>query len=96
MNAMISGYTENGVNPAQAYHDNRFTGMENTAATFAQTMQRRGAEGTAVQGMRSPQEMTMGEYKQYIAQKIRQIPVHPSRRSEYVSVTISEEGYMAM
>lgn len=96
MNAMISGYTENGVNPVQAYHDNRFSGMENTAATFAQTMQRRGAEGTAVQGMCSPQEMTMGEYKQYIAQKIRQIPVHPSRRNEYVSVTISEEGYMAM
>lgn len=96
MNAMISGYTENGVNPVQAYSDNRFTRTENAAATFAQTMQRRGVDGAAMQGIRSSQEMAMEEYKQYITQKIRQIPVHPSRKNEYFSVTISEEGYAAM
>lgn len=96
MNTMISGYTESSTNPVQAYGDNRSVSAEYTAATFAQTMQRRGADGAEMQGMRSPQEMTMEEYRQYIAQKIRQIPVHPSRRNEYISVTISEEGYVAM
>lgn len=96
MNTMISGYTENGANPVQAYGNNRFTGTENTTASFAQTMQNRGADAAAMQGIRSPQEMTMEEYKQYIAQKIRQIPVHPSRRNESISVNISEEGYAAM
>lgn len=96
MNTMISGYAETGANPVQAYGNNRFTGTENTAATFARTMQKRGADGAAMQGMCSPQEMTMEEYKQYIARKIRQIPVHPSRRNESISVNISEEGYAAM
>lgn len=96
MNTMISGYTENSGNLLQAYGDNRAAGAENAAATFAQAMQRRGAGSAAMQGMRSPQEMSMEEYKQYIAQKIRQIPLHPSRRNEYASVNISEEGYAAM
>lgn len=96
MNTMISGYTESSGNPIQAYGDNRLAGTESASATFAQAMQRRGADNAVVQGIHSPQEMTMEEYKQYIAQKIRQIPVHPSRRNEYISVTISEEGYAAM
>ncbi len=96
MNTMISGYTENSGNAVQAYGDNRLSGAENTAASFARTIQKRGMDGAAAQGIRSPQEMTMEEYKQYIARKIRQIPVHPSRRNEYISVTISEEGYAAM
>lgn len=96
MNTMISGYTESGTTSVQAYGDNRPAGTENMATTFAQAMQRRETDSAAMQGMRSPQEMTMQEYKQYIAQKIRQIPVHPSRRNEYISVTISEEGYAAM
>lgn len=96
MNTMISGYMESNATPVQAYGDNRFSGTENMAATFARTMQRRGADSAAMQGICSPQEMTMEEYRQYIAQKIRQIPIHPSRRNEYISVTISEEGYAAM
>lgn len=96
MNTMISGYTENNGSFLQAYGDSKAGGADNTAVTFAQAMQRRGADSAAMQGMRSPQEMTMEEYKQYIAQKIRQIPVHPSRRNEYISVNISEEGYAAM
>lgn len=95
MNNMISGYTENSGNLLQAYGDNRAGGAANAAAAFAQAMQRRGAGSAAMQGQ-SPQEMSMEEYKQYIAQKIRQIPIHPSRRNEYVSVNISEEGYAAM
>ncbi len=95
MNTMIAGYTENSGNPIQTYGDSRPSGAGNGVQTFAQAMQKREAGSAAVQCI-SPQEMTMEEYKQYIAQKIRQIPVHPSRRHEYMSVTISEEGYAAM
>lgn len=96
MNTMISCYTENGGNSIPAYGDSRLTGAENASTAFAQAMQRREADNAAMQGVPSPREMTMEEYKQYIAQKIRQIPVHPSRRYEYISVNISEEGYAAM
>jgi len=93
---MISTYMERSGNPVQTYGDNRLAGTENAPVTFAQAVQKREADNAAMQGMLSPQDMTMEEYKQYIAQKIRQIPVHPSRRNEYISVTISEEGYAAM
>lgn len=93
MSTMISGYAENSGNLLQAYGDSRAGGAENAASAFARAMQKRSA---AMQGVSSPQEMSMEEYKQYIAQKIRQIPIHPSRRNEYISVNISEEGYAAM
>lgn len=95
-NTMISGYTESRGNLLTEYGDNHFSGAENAAETFARTMQKQETENASMNGGRSPQKMTMEEYKQYIAQKIRQIPVHPSRRNEYISVTISEEGYAAM
>lgn len=88
--------TKNLQDCASFEYRNGRTGSGSAADTFARTMQRREAENTAAQVMRSPQEMTMEEYRQYIAQKIRQIPVHPSRRNEFISVTISEEGYAAM
>lgn len=96
MDTMISAYTDKGGSAVQSYQDSRFTGVEDAAMTFAQTMQKRGADNASMQGERSPRAMTMEEYKQYIARKIRQIPIHPSRRNEYISVTISEEGYEAM
>lgn len=40
--------------------------------------------------------MTMGEYKQYIHDKISQIPMHPTRMNESISITISEAGFEAM
>ncbi|MDE7269372.1 MAG: hypothetical protein K2N81_02735 [Acetatifactor sp.] len=95
-NTMISGYAESRGNLLTEYGDNRFAGAENAAETFARTMQKQETENASMNGVRSPQKMTMEEYKQYIAQKIRQIPVHPSRRNDYISVTISEEGYAAM
>jgi len=41
-------------------------------------------------------EMTMEEYKQYIHDKISQIPMHPSRMQESISVRITEAGFEAM
>ena len=96
MNTMISGYTENSGNFIQTFGENRAAGAESGVSAFAQTMQRQEAGNTAIQGKQSPQNMSMEEYKQYITQKIRQIPVHPSRRNEFISVHISEEGYAAM
>ena len=44
----------------------------------------------------SAKDMTMEEYKQYIYNKISQIPMHPTRAGESISVTISEAGFEAM
>ena len=38
----------------------------------------------------------MDEYKQYIHEKISQIPMHPTRMSENISIHISEAGFEAM
>lgn len=47
-------------------------------------------------GTVSAKDMTMEEYKQYIYNKISQIPMHPTREGESISVTISEAGFEAM
>lgn len=47
-------------------------------------------------GSVSAKDMTMEEYKQYIYSKISQIPMHPTREGESISVTISEAGFEAM
>lgn len=44
----------------------------------------------------SARDMTMEEYKQYINDKISQIPMHPTRMSESISIHISEAGFEAM
>lgn len=51
---------------------------------------------TSKTGSVSAKDMTMEEYKQYIYNKISQIPMHPTRAGESVSVTISEAGFEAM
>ncbi len=47
-------------------------------------------------GAVSTGDMTLEEYKQYIYDKISQIPMHPTRMSESISITISEAGFEAM
>lgn len=42
------------------------------------------------------QNMTLEEYKQYIYNKISEIPMHPSQILRSVSVFISDEGFEAM
>lgn len=44
----------------------------------------------------STKDMTMEEYKQYIHDKIFQIPLNPSRMQDNISVQISEAGFEAM
>lgn len=44
----------------------------------------------------SPKEMTLEEYKQYIHDRISQIPVSPSQMDSSFSVHISDEGFEAM
>ena len=96
MNTAISNYAEKSGNTFQAYGDNRYIGTGTSVRAFAQVMLKQGAGGTGDQGTLSPREMTMEQYKQHIAQKIKQLPMHPSRRNDCISVTISEEGYRAM
>ena len=51
--------------------------------------------GNSKIGSVSAKDMTMVEYKQYIYNKISQIPMHPTRAGESISVTISEAGFEA-
>lgn len=44
----------------------------------------------------SAKDMTMEEYKQYIHNKISQIPLNPSQSQWQWSIQITEEGYEAM
>lgn len=53
------------------------------------------AEGSKT-GAISTKDMTMEEYKAYISEKISQIPMHPTRIGESISITISEAGFEAM
>ena len=54
------------------------------------------ATETGKAGTVSAKDMTMDEYKQYIHEKISQIPMHPTRMSESISIHISEAGFEAM
>ena len=54
------------------------------------------ATETGKAGAVSIKDMTMDEYKQYIYEKISQIPMHPTRMSENISIHISEAGFEAM
>lgn len=44
----------------------------------------------------SKKDMPLDEYKQYLRNEISQIPLHPSRRLESISITISDAGFEAM
>ena len=44
----------------------------------------------------SVSEMTLEQYKQYIHNKISQIPMHPSQVLSSISIHISDEGFRAM
>lgn len=44
----------------------------------------------------STESMTPAEYKQYIYNKISQIPLHPSQKLCSISITITDEGFAAM
>lgn len=46
--------------------------------------------------VKTPEEMTLEEYKQYIRDKISRIPMHPSQIKNSVSIHISDAGFLAM
>ncbi len=56
----------------------------------------RNVSETGKAGAVSAKDMTMDEYRQYIHEKISQIPMHPTRMSENISIHISEAGFEAM
>lgn len=53
-------------------------------------------DGSSGVNAASTKDMTLSEYKQYIYNRICQIPVHPSQAMRSVSVHISDEGLEAM
>lgn len=47
-------------------------------------------------GAVATEDMTLEQYKNYIHNKISQIPLHPSQRLNSISIHISDEGFEAM
>lgn len=71
--------------------------MANTIADkLAGNEKTEGVGSTAKTEAVSTKDMTMEEYKQYIHDKISEIPMHPSRMQETISINISEAGFEAM
>ena len=60
------------------------------------SMETQNVSETGKGGIVSTKDMTMEEYKQYIHDKISQIPVSPSQMSSSFSVHISDAGFEAM
>ena len=96
MDTLISSYAESRGNLFQTNGSGRSADRKSESGSFARTVLAKGADKAGMWEATSPGGMTMEEYKRYISQQIRQIPIHPSRRQENISVVISEEGYAAM
>ena len=96
MDTLISGYAGNRGNLFQTSGGEKSADRKSGSGSFVQAVLAQGADRAGMWEASSPREMTMEEYKRYISQQIRQIPIHPSRRQENISVVISEEGYAAM
>lgn len=70
-----------------------------TEKSFVDNVAEKSAEkvaGTSCTGAVSTQDMTMEEYKQYVYDKISQLPMNPSRMQDSISIHISEAGFEAM
>ena len=77
------------------------SGSQTKTTSFSDRIAEKSAESqnvseTGKAGAVSTKDMTMEEYKQYIHDKISQIPMHPTRMSESISINISEAGFEAM
>ena len=71
------------------------------AVSFGDKLAEKDAEngkvtGTANTGMISTKNMTMEQYRQYIYDKISDLPMHPSNMQDSISVQISDAGFEAM
>ena len=71
-------------------------GQTKTASFSDKVAESQSVSETGKTGAVSTKDMTMEEYKQYIHDKISQIPMHPSRMQESISINISEAGFEAM
>lgn len=81
-------------------HETKNSGQSGNAS-FGDKVAEKSAESrnvseTGKAGVVSTKDMTMEEYKQYIHDRISQIPMHPSRMQESISIHISEAGFEAM
>lgn len=90
INSVPPGYGT--VNTTQKTNKNKST------TSFVEQLQKQGATPSvaAPVSVKSPADMSMDEYKQYILGKISQIPRHPTRMSESQAFNISDKGFEAM
>ena len=76
--------------------NNEAKGNASKSPSFCDRVAEKSTTATETVGTVSTKDMTMDEYKQYIHEKISQIPMHPTRMSESISIHISEVGFEAM
>lgn len=98
-----SGYLGgfSGISPGSAY--GYLSGLTGTSPGYTGGLTGTSPGYTGIQGTQaadkspiSRETMTIGEYKQYLYGRISQIPRHPSRALESVSIHITEAGFEAM
>ncbi|MCH5251689.1 MAG: hypothetical protein J1F22_01835 [Lachnospiraceae bacterium] len=75
--------------------DNSFVGAVNRQLE-SRNARTNGVSTVAFPVVISPKDMTLEQYKQYIHDKISQIPLHPSQMQNSISIHISDEGFEAM
>lgn len=74
-----------------------FAGLLERAAAARNTDKASAAATSGIRlGAATKEKMTREQYKQYIHDKISQIPLHSSQRLNNISIHISDEGFEAM
>lgn len=86
-NNFINNYETKSESKSATTFGDKVTEKRGEAATVSETQ----SAGTI-----TTRDMTMEEYKQYIYDKISQLPMHPTRMNETISITISDAGFEAM
>lgn len=86
-NNFINNYETQNSPKTDIAFGNKVAEKRGEAATVSETQ----SAGTV-----SNEDMTMEEYKQYIYDKISQLPMHPSNMNDSISIQISEAGFEAM
>ena len=84
----------------QSTQNQRSSGTNNTETKkgFLETVKEKTniSSTTEVSNIISTKDMTLDEYKEYIYNKISDIPIHPSKMCDSRSFSISEAGFEAM
>lgn len=84
---------ESGTGRASCFETTEGDSFQDVVSRYAEAS---GVSEAASPVQRSARDMSMEEYKAYIADRISRLPMHPSQMQNSVSIHISEAGFKAM